>query len=300
MWIRMLLAGHRIHALAEALTAFRIRGQAANASAPRADSLLRTRFETSRILRHFTTLAPAVFEEVFGGEALEQAEPGAPVPLRIAELARRHPAIEYQHFAVETYFEHARDPAQIARLRVLAGELDAFGSAALGERDSHLTHAVGELRHAQGCIAELEQAQAEIAAAAAAYRSTADALRRGLDEREAEMAAMMARLAERDRALVATEAGLAARSRDLAAAQAALAAQGHRQVETEAALATAQEALSQIRRSTCWRVTAPLRAAGRALPPPLRRALRRVLGAMRRLGVSPPAAGTGRLDTARP
>ncbi|NOG70258.1 glycosyltransferase [Roseicella sp. DB1501] len=306
MWIRMLLAGQRIHVLAEAVTAFRIRDRSANASAPRSDSLLRTRFETSRLLRHFTTMAPAVFEDVFAGEGLMHVTPETPVPLRLAELARRHPAIEYQHFAVETYFEHARDPAQIARLRVLAGELDSFGSAALGERDTHLARTAGELRDAQGRIAELEQAQAEIAAAAAGYRSAMEALRHSLDEHEAGLATAAATLSDRDRQLDTMATTLADRDRRLAAAQAALDSRERHGAQTDAALDAARETLAQLRLSTSWRMTAPVRAAGRALPLPLRRLLRRALGAIRPAG--PPhrprqtadASGTGRLDTARP
>ena len=63
-WIRMLIAGHAIHVLPEPLTAFRIRANHANMSAPRPDTRLRTQFETGRILRHFAAFDAPLFDEV--------------------------------------------------------------------------------------------------------------------------------------------------------------------------------------------------------------------------------------------
>jgi len=56
MRIRMLIAGHDIHLLAEEVTAFRIRADNANMSAPWPDTLPRSKFETGKVLRHFAAL----------------------------------------------------------------------------------------------------------------------------------------------------------------------------------------------------------------------------------------------------
>ncbi len=80
MWIRMLIAGHPIHVLDEPLTAFRIRAGDANMSAPRPDTHLRSAFEKTKLLRHFATLDAATFEEVFGGEGVEDFPADMPVP----------------------------------------------------------------------------------------------------------------------------------------------------------------------------------------------------------------------------
>jgi hypothetical protein len=101
-------------------------------------------------------------------------------------------------------------------------------------------------------------------------------------------------------------ASLADRDRRLAAAQAALESRERLGAQTDAALDAAQEALAQLRLSTSWRMTAPVRAAGRALPLRLRQFLRRALGAIRpaepahRPRRRTDAPGAGRLDTARP
>ena len=81
MWIRMLIAGHNIHVLPEELTAFRIRANNANMSAPRPDTLLRSRFETGKILRRFASFDQALFDEVFGDPTTRH--------IRCSRVARR-------------------------------------------------------------------------------------------------------------------------------------------------------------------------------------------------------------------
>ncbi|TXN22706.1 glycosyltransferase [Methylobacterium sp. WL9] len=139
MWIRMLIAGHTIHVLDEELTAFRIRAGDANMSAPRTDTHLRSAFEMTKLLRHFARLDAATFDEVFGpdpgGGSGEAFPPDMPVPVRIAELARRSPRVEYNHFALEILYETAQRQEDFDRLRVDAGEIDAFGLRALTMRD---------------------------------------------------------------------------------------------------------------------------------------------------------------------
>jgi glycosyltransferase involved in cell wall biosynthesis len=136
MWIRMLIAGRAIHVLAEPLTAFRIRDNNANMSAPRQDTNLRVAFEKTRILNHFAELDADVFDEVFGADAAEPA--GASVGLRLAELALRVPGPEYQTFGLGLFYENARETADFHRLRELTGSIDAYGLVDV-RRTGHLS-----------------------------------------------------------------------------------------------------------------------------------------------------------------
>jgi glycosyltransferase involved in cell wall biosynthesis len=126
MWIRMLLAGHSIHVLPEEVTAFRIRANNANMSAPRPDTYLRGRFEATRILRHYAAFDRALFIEVFGEAG--QPVPDAPPARLVAELAARDPRPEHQNFALDVLWHIARDDDDFDRLRVLAGSIDALGA----------------------------------------------------------------------------------------------------------------------------------------------------------------------------
>jgi glycosyltransferase involved in cell wall biosynthesis len=105
MWIRMLLAGHSIHVMPIATTAFRIRDQNANTSAPRFDTMLRVHFEFSRILYHYLQLDRGDFEALFGDEAQETVT--RPVSRRLAELALRQPGPFHKLFALEVLHETA-------------------------------------------------------------------------------------------------------------------------------------------------------------------------------------------------
>jgi hypothetical protein len=128
MWIRMLIAGHDIHVLPDELTAFRIRADNANMSAPRPDTILRSKFEAGKVLRHFAAFDTALFDEVFGDAAGETSvAEQSPAP-RVAELALRDPRLEYQSFALDIFHETARDTDDFDRLRTLAGCVDALGS----------------------------------------------------------------------------------------------------------------------------------------------------------------------------
>lgn len=107
MWLRMLIAGHDIHVLAEELTAFRIRDNNANMSAPRPASALRHSFELTKVLTRFAEMRAEHFEEMFGEEAAETSPPDAPVALRVAELARQNPSVIYQNFALDSFYRSA-------------------------------------------------------------------------------------------------------------------------------------------------------------------------------------------------
>ena len=67
MWIR-LIAWFPIHILPEPLTAFRVLLDGANASAPRPDSIVRERWENTRVKRHYLRLPQPLFERVFAEE----------------------------------------------------------------------------------------------------------------------------------------------------------------------------------------------------------------------------------------
>lgn len=88
LFVRMLLAGHSLHVLPEKLTAYRIRDNAQNLSAPRKDSALRSSFEFAMILRHYRTLTSPFFDEVFGAAIAERALPHRRSPLLHLSILR--------------------------------------------------------------------------------------------------------------------------------------------------------------------------------------------------------------------
>jgi glycosyltransferase involved in cell wall biosynthesis len=126
MWIRALVAGYNIHWVPEKFTAYRIRADDRNASAPRLDRNLRTASETAKILPHFTRLTAKEFDTVFGEEAAVSTGARMPVALRVAELALQNPRSPYQSFALDTYYQMARKPAELRRLAYLAGSVDVW------------------------------------------------------------------------------------------------------------------------------------------------------------------------------
>src|SRR5262249_39922458 len=141
MWIRMLIAGHNIHVMPEKLTAFRIRANKANASAPSAAARLRTAFENGKILRHFARFDSDLFTEVFGEEDGRSTAADEAVAFSVAEFARRIPRVDYQNFALEVIYELANSAEHAARLREWGGSIDALNIRAVEERDS----SIGEL-----------------------------------------------------------------------------------------------------------------------------------------------------------
>jgi glycosyltransferase involved in cell wall biosynthesis len=125
MWIRMLLAGHSIHVMPIATTAFRVRDHNANTSAPRFDTMLRVHFEFSRVLRHYLELDSGDFEALFGDEAQDTVR--RPVSRRLAELALRQPSSFHKLFALEVLHDTASVDADFDFLRGAAGAADIFG-----------------------------------------------------------------------------------------------------------------------------------------------------------------------------
>ena len=125
MWIRILLAGHSIHVLPIETTAFRIRDCSANMSASRPDTILRSHFEFSRILRRYLELDDRDFEFFFGEEAHDTI--GLPASRRLADLALRQASPSHKLFALEALHETADSDVDFDFLREAAGATDVFG-----------------------------------------------------------------------------------------------------------------------------------------------------------------------------
>jgi glycosyltransferase involved in cell wall biosynthesis len=160
MWIRMLACGHAIHLLPDAVTAFRIRAAQANMSAPRRDTRLRTCFEWTRILHRFAEFSPALIEEVFGEADGDGAAAGTTVPLRVAAIAAGVARTEHRLLALELLHAHAATAADLARLRQLAGTLDAFNIEAMEavpQLLEQLQHLTGRCEAAEAALREAEE-----------------------------------------------------------------------------------------------------------------------------------------------
>jgi glycosyltransferase involved in cell wall biosynthesis len=127
MWIRMLACGE-LHVLPDRLTAFRVRANNENLSAPRRDTQLRWPFEYAQILRRFLNLderlVRGAFAEAFAGNAIS---PDLPVAQCLAELALVANTPSHRAFALETLFATARTDADFARLREVMGQVNVFG-----------------------------------------------------------------------------------------------------------------------------------------------------------------------------
>jgi hypothetical protein len=127
MWIRV-CANHDIHIMRDQLTAFRIRADLANTSAPRPDTILRCQFETTQILKRYLTLDRKFLAQILGHDLAEHGiSLERPTYHWLAELALVAGSMAHKVFALETLFESARTDADCFRIRDLAGELDLFG-----------------------------------------------------------------------------------------------------------------------------------------------------------------------------
>jgi glycosyltransferase involved in cell wall biosynthesis len=239
MWIRMLVAGHRIHLLPDGFTAFRIRDNHANASAPSLENRLRSTFEHSRVLRQFADFDEDLFTEVFGTE--EEGEPGECVALRLAGLARRSESVMHRNLALETLFERARTPHHLARLREWGGCIDAFNVRSVEERDARIADLHGALAERAGVLAEREEAFAGL---------EADVSRMRAEHREhrALQDAALATLRDDLAGLGLAEGRLRDEVRDL-----------------QAQLAAATDSLAWMRTRLTWRMTVPLRLLARRM-----------------------------------
>jgi hypothetical protein len=155
MWIRMLVAGHNIHVMPEKLTAFRIRANNANASAPSPETRLRGIYKSAKILGRFAEFDEGLFEEVFGEDTNASAAYKDPVGFRVAVLARRIPRVDYQNFALGLIYELARRPEDFTRLRDWGGSVDALNIRAVEERDRRIEELNQALEYRDSTILSL-------------------------------------------------------------------------------------------------------------------------------------------------
>ncbi|AMN43208.1 glycosyltransferase [Rhodoplanes sp. Z2-YC6860] len=135
MWIRLAVSAP-IHVMSEELTAFRIRRDHQNASAPRPDTELRTAFETAQILKRFRSIPIEVLNEAFAQDLVERKiERNSVSDIWLAELALTIPYAAHRLFALETLFETAHSDEAIRRLRNHLGSVDVFGVHEMRRRD---------------------------------------------------------------------------------------------------------------------------------------------------------------------
>ena len=128
MWIRMLKSGHSIFLLPEQFTAFRIRNDAKNMSAPRPDSVLRCNLELIQIYKQFSSMEPQLIREVFAKEIAQAGINASISPeLLLVEMALSANSSAHNLFALQLLFETADNVDDFHRLRELAGKLDIFG-----------------------------------------------------------------------------------------------------------------------------------------------------------------------------
>ena len=131
MWVRLCM-GHEIHVMPESLTAYRVLKRNRNMSAPRVDTILRSNFEYSEILKHYLAMAPELARKVFAVDLAENGiDPENPMELWLAELALAANGFPQRLFALETMFralpQTGGDVRHYWRLIELTGTQDVFG-----------------------------------------------------------------------------------------------------------------------------------------------------------------------------
>jgi len=125
-WIR-LLEKHEIFVMTEALTAFRVRANQANASAPRHGQTLRVAFEFFEIYKRYRAFAPQFLREIFAEDLLRNGiDASGPSGTWLAELAVLGETPWHHLFALDTLYEAASDDAGYRRLRELAASVNPF------------------------------------------------------------------------------------------------------------------------------------------------------------------------------
>ncbi len=138
MWVRV-CTGHDIHVMREELTAYRIRADNRNMSAPRHDSILRSQFEFAQILKRYRAMNSSLVREIFADDiAIMEISPDRPHDLWLPDLALKADSPAHRLFAIETLFEIAKGDAEESRLRDLAGSVDVFGIWSAMERDQRI------------------------------------------------------------------------------------------------------------------------------------------------------------------
>jgi glycosyltransferase involved in cell wall biosynthesis len=139
MWVR-LCTDHDIHILREELTAFRVRAGNRNVSAPRHDTMLRSQFEWSQILRRYRAMNNEFLREIFASDlAAKGLDAAGPHGLWLAQLVLTSSVPAHRLFALQTMFEAATGAADHHRLRDAMGEVDVFGLLAEIARNAEIT-----------------------------------------------------------------------------------------------------------------------------------------------------------------
>jgi len=127
MWVRLATVS-AIHVLSEELTAYRIRDNNQNMSAPRSDSVLRSQFEYAQILKRFRMIPVSVLQETFAQDLASNKIDAELTPdVWLAELALTVSSPAHRLFALESLFESANSDEDRRRLRDRAGIIDVFG-----------------------------------------------------------------------------------------------------------------------------------------------------------------------------
>jgi len=156
MWVR-LAARAPIYLMNDELTAFRIRRDNQNVSAPRSDTELRSQFEWAQILRRFRAMPAQVLEETFAQDLVERKIEVNTVPdIWLAELALTGPHPAQRLFALETLFETAHSNEEIRRLRYRLGTIDVFGIQEARRREARIGQLDGELTAANAKLDAME------------------------------------------------------------------------------------------------------------------------------------------------
>src|ERR1700733_2355244 len=137
LWVRLCMT-HDIHVMQAELTAFRKLDNDRNISAPRRDSLLRSQFEFSRILKHYRAMSADLLCRVFGNKAATKEIRSH--NLWLVELALSADSPAHRFFALETLFEAAQSDTSLHRMHDLSGSVDLFGF----DKDTQ----IAELKHA--------------------------------------------------------------------------------------------------------------------------------------------------------
>ena len=125
-WIR-LLEKYEIHVMPQELTAFRVRADAANMSAPRRDSMLRSAFEAFEVLKRYRSFSRELLLEIFAHDVVaHDIDTSGPTDTWLAELALTAGTPWHRLFALDTMFDAARDERDFRRLRELTGTVNVF------------------------------------------------------------------------------------------------------------------------------------------------------------------------------
>jgi glycosyltransferase involved in cell wall biosynthesis len=126
MWVRVCMR-NEIRVLPEELTAYRIMSGERNMSARRKDTVLRTMYEYSQVLRHFAAMPEDLARAVFAADlAAKDIDATRPMGMWLGELALTRPHAAHRAFALQSMFETATEDRDIRRLHELTGSIDIF------------------------------------------------------------------------------------------------------------------------------------------------------------------------------